>query len=82
MDHAETIDKGQSPLEVRECRLSPDIGWLIERYPEWENLSSIVVIDSERIIGETTTQETRYFFSSSQARAARILAAARLQWRV
>ncbi|NOS88534.1 MAG: ISAs1 family transposase [Methylococcaceae bacterium] len=45
-----------------------------------ELLSSIVAIDSQRIIGNTTTQETRYFISSSPAPAARMLAAVRLHW--
>ncbi len=61
MSHAETIDKGHGRIEVRQCQLSTDIDWLRERHPEWKNLSSIVAIDSERLIGETATQETRYF---------------------
>lgn len=80
MISAETIDKGHGRIEVRQCRLSTDIGWLRERHPEWKNLSSIVAIDSERLIGDTTTQETRYFISSSQASAAQMLAAVRLHW--
>lgn len=51
-----------------------------ERHPEWKNLSSIVAIDGERLVGDTTTQETRYFISSSQASAAQMLAAVRLHW--
>ncbi|SJM90942.1 transposase [Crenothrix polyspora] len=80
MSHAETIDKGHGRIEVRQCRLSTDIEWLKERHPEWKNLSSIIAIDSERLIGDTTTRETRYFISSSQAPAARMLAAVRLHW--
>lgn len=80
MSHAETIDKGHGRIEVRQCRLSTDIEWLKERHPEWKNLSSIIAIDSERLIGDTTTRETRYFISSSQAPAARMLAATRLHW--
>lgn len=34
----------------------------------------------ERLIGETTTRETRYFISSSLALASRILTAVRLHW--
>jgi len=82
MTSAETIDKGHGRIEVRHCRLSTDIDWLRERHPEWKNLSSIVAIDSERLIGDTTTQETRYFISSSPASAARMLAAVRLHWGV
>jgi predicted transposase YbfD/YdcC len=35
MSHAETVDKGHGRIEVRQCRLSTDIGWLRERHPEW-----------------------------------------------
>lgn len=80
MISAETVDKGHGRIEVRQCRLSTDIDWLRERHPEWKNLSSIVAIDGERLVGDTTTQETRYFISSSQASAAQMLAAVRLHW--
>jgi len=80
MTSAETVDKGHGRIEVRQCRLSTDIDWLRERHPEWKNLSSIVAIDSERRIGGTATQETRYFISSSPASAAQMLAAVRLHW--
>lgn len=82
MNHAETIDKGHGRIEVRQCRLSTDIDWLRERHPEWKNLSSIVAMDSNRLIGDTATQETRYFISSSPASAGQILAAVRLHWSI
>jgi len=72
---AETVDKGHGRIEVRRCRLSTDIGWLRERHPEWKGLNCIVAIDSERLIGDTATQETRYFISSSLATAPQVLAA-------
>jgi len=80
MTHAETVDKGHGRIEVRQCRLSTDIDWLKERHPEWKNLASIVAIDSERLIGDMATQETRYFISSSQVPAAQMLSAVRLHW--
>ena len=80
MTRAETVDKGHGRIEIRQCRLSTDIDWLRARHPEWKNMSGIVAIDSERLIGDTTTQETRYFISSSQAPAPQILAAVRLHW--
>jgi len=80
MEQAETLDKGHGRIEVRRCRVSTDIDWLKERHPEWSNLSSIVAITSERHIGETVTQETRYFISSSLIPAERMLAAVRLHW--
>ena len=78
MASAETVDKGHGRIEARQCRLSTDIDWLRGRHPEWKNLSSIVAIDCQRQVGDTATQETRYFISSSQAPAARMLAAVRL----
>ena len=78
MGRAETADKGHGRIEVRQCRLSTDIDWLRVRHPEWKNMGSIVAINSERIIGDTTAQETRYFISSSQATASQMLAAVRL----
>ena len=80
MTSAETIDRGHGRVEVRQCRLSADIDWLRERHPEWKNLNNIVAIDSQHFIGDTTTQETRYVISSSQASAAQMLAAVRLHW--
>lgn len=80
MEQAETLDKGHGRIEVRHCRVSTDIDWLKERHPEWTNLRSIVAITSERHIGETVTQETRYFISSALIPAERMLAAVRLHW--
>lgn len=82
MTRAETIDKGHGRIEVRQCRLSTDIDWLRERHPEWKMLSSIVAIDSERFIGDTSTQETRYFISSSLVQAEQIMAAVRRHWSI
>lgn len=77
---AETIDKGHGRVETRCCRLSTDIDWLRELHPEWKNLNSIIAIDSQRFIGDTITQETRYFISSSKVSATQMLAAVRLHW--
>jgi predicted transposase YbfD/YdcC len=80
MTRAETVDKGHGRIEVRQCRVSTDIDGLRVRHPEWKNLNSIVAIDSKRLTGDTTTQETRYFISSSLATAPQMLAAVRLHW--
>ena len=80
MEQAETLDKGHGRIEVRRCRVCTDIDWLKDRHPEWRNLNSIVAITSERHIGETVTQETRYFISSALIPAERMLTAVRLHW--
>lgn len=80
MTRAESVDKGHGRIEVRQCRVSTDIDWLRGRHTEWKNLNSIVAIDSERLTGDTTARETRYFISSSLASAPQMLAAVRLHW--
>ena len=80
MQRAETVDKGHGRIEVRRCRLSTDIEWLKQRHPEWENLNCIAAIDNERHIGESVTQETRYFIGSKVVAAQETLAAIRLHW--
>ncbi len=80
MTRAESVDKGHGRIEVRQCRVSTDIDWLRVRHPEWKNLGSIVAIDSERLTGDTTARETRYFISSSLISAPQMLAAVRLHW--
>lgn len=77
---AESIDKGHGRIEIRQCPVSTDIDWLRVRHPEWKNLNSIVAIDSERLIGDVTTQETRYCISSSLISATQMLVSVRLHW--
>lgn len=80
MTYAETVDKGHGRIEVRQCRLSTDIDWLRRLHPEWKNLNSIVAINSERLVGDTMSQETRYFIGSPLISAAQMMAAVRLHW--
>lgn len=74
------MDKGHGRIEIRRCRLSTDLEWLQPRHPEWNNLNSIVAVESERHLGETVSPETRYFISSSLTTAQGMLAAVRLPW--
>ncbi|MGZ5558008.1 MAG: hypothetical protein ACXWFX_04780 [Methylobacter sp.] len=55
--------------------MSTDIDWLRKRHPEWTHFNSIIAIDSERIIGETTIRETRHFISRSLISAEQMMAA-------
>lgn len=80
MSVAETLDNGHGRIEIRRCRLSTDIEWLQHRHPEWKHLNSIIAVESERHLGETVSQETRYFISSSLTAAPCMLAAVRLHW--
>jgi predicted transposase YbfD/YdcC len=65
-DEHEDTDAGHGRIEVRKAISTKDIGWLKERHPDWDNLNSIVVIESLRINKKTMkeTREKRYYISS------------------
>ena len=49
--------------EARRCWAATDLDWL-EGREEWEDLKSVVFIESERFIGDSLSVETRYYLSS------------------
>jgi predicted transposase YbfD/YdcC len=60
---AESTDKGHGRIEVRRISVSDDVEALVEA-ERWPALSSVIRVDSERIVKEKTSYETRYFISS------------------
>jgi predicted transposase YbfD/YdcC len=64
-DIYEEIDYGHGRLEKRKCSVINDLDYLLDK-ENWQNLQSIVKIDSERIIKKTgeIQQFTRYYISS------------------
>jgi predicted transposase YbfD/YdcC len=76
----EEIDGGHGRVEIRNCKVTKDIGWLQERHPQWKGLRSIVEIESTRIIKTLTTNEKRYYISSLEAEPDKILSAVRQHW--
>ena len=82
----ECIEKDHGRIETRRCWCVPTAdhkNWL-DTKNEWPQLNSIVMIEAERIIGNTRSSETRYFITSlpgSGKRAARKIAkAVRAHW--
>jgi len=64
----ETFDAGHGRFETRTIRATSDIEWLKEQHPKWAKLTSIVAVTSKRELKEKTTEDTRYFISSLEAR--------------
>ena len=62
-DYAETTDKGHGRIEVRRVWCTEDIVWL-EGKDAWKGLKGYVAVESERIVGDKTSRETRFFVSS------------------
>lgn len=59
----EMISKNHVSIEDRRYALSTDIDWLEQR-SEWTGLKSVVMVESNRMIGETTSTERRYYLTS------------------
>lgn len=79
--HAAT-DAGHGRIEERRCQAHGDIGWLKQRHPGWEALTSIAAVTSKRI-GKKTGEislETRFYITSLPPDPAAILAATRAHW--
>lgn len=81
--YCQTTDVGHGRKEVRRLWASADLDWLIQT-SAWAGLQSVVMVESERHVGDTVTRQRRYFLSSlaatDPADAARLLGAVRSHW--
>jgi predicted transposase YbfD/YdcC len=83
-DYHKTVNKGHGRIEVRECWTTSDPEYLqyIGLLAEWKGLQSIAMIQAERRVGEKTSVKQRYFISSLESNAQRLLHAARTYWEI
>jgi predicted transposase YbfD/YdcC len=81
-DYHRTEDRGHGRAEIRECWSTSDPEYLnyIGTLAEWRGLQSIVMIQTERQMGDQTTVTRRYFISSLRSDAERLLQAVRGHW--
>jgi len=77
----ETTDKGHGRIEIRKYWQTDHLV-SIESKGNWKGLSSIGMVQSERIIGENRTQETRYFISSLELDGEAFSRAVRSHWSI
>lgn len=80
-----TVSKDHGRLEVRQCWLMTRDDYLdaLGERPAWRNLNAIAMIRSERQVGNApTVVTTRYYISSLNGDAQRVLAAVRSHWGV
>ncbi len=78
-DTWEITEKGHGRIEERFYLQSGEVKWMEDR-GKWKDLKSIGFVDSKRIIGEKTSEETRYFLSSLPQDAAQFAKAVRGHW--
>jgi predicted transposase YbfD/YdcC len=80
--YAKEVQKGHGRIDVRECWVTADPEYLasVGQAQKWSNLQSIVMIVRKRIIAGEETIKTRFYISSLEANAKRILTATRQHW--
>lgn len=71
---------GHGRTELREIYVTENIDWLPQK-DKWQNLKSIIMVRSERIVsGQPPSYERRYYISSLPARALEIANIIRKHW--
>ena len=81
-DFCETVEKGHGRIEKRRCWVISEQECLeyINDGGQWKSLSSIGMVESERIVDGKTSVETRYYILSLPGYAGRLLSASRGHW--
>jgi predicted transposase YbfD/YdcC len=82
--YAKTVNKNHGRIEIRQCWAISDPEYLssIREKERWPGLKSLIRIESERKIGETTESQVSYFITSLENDAKKILNAKRSHWGV
>lgn len=78
VDYHETIDGDHGRIETRRYWATSDIAWL-DTGP-WKNLSTIVMVQRERILDGAASVETSYYITSLKSDAGLIARAVRGHW--
>ena len=82
VDYHRTFNKGHGRTETRQCWVisDPDHVRYLDEYKDWEKLTSIVMVETERLIGEHRKVESRYYISSLPGDARTLLEVTRGHW--
>ncbi len=62
LGHHRQWPEGRGRDELRRCWASSDLCWL-EGWEGWEDLKSVVMVEAERFIGDSSSVETRSYLS-------------------
>ncbi len=80
----QTVDKGHGRLEIRECWTTsqPDYFPFVRNASAWPNLRTLAMVRAERRQGEKVSVEVRYYLSSLESEADKLLHAIRTHWSI
>ena len=83
-DYQKTIEKGHGRIEIRECWTTAHPDYLASLYkPEqWPGLQTVVMVCTERRVGDLSEKETRYYISSLPSDAKQLLDTVRAHWHI
>jgi len=83
-DYDQTTDKDHGRLELRQCWTIAEAALVdyLRNRAGWRNLRTIVKVVAERQVNGETTRAARYFISSLDGDARRMLNAVRGHWRI
>jgi predicted transposase YbfD/YdcC len=81
-DYAKSVNKDHGRIEIRQCWAISDPEYLaqIRDRERWHGLKSLAMIVSERRIGDQSEVQTRYFITSLDNQAEKILKVKRSHW--
>jgi predicted transposase YbfD/YdcC len=84
LDYHKTVNKGHGRIEVRECWSTshPEYLNLIRGAQNWVGLRSIAMVICTRIIDGRETRSVRFYISSLESNAKRILHIVRKHWSI
>jgi predicted transposase YbfD/YdcC len=77
----QTVDGDHGRIETRTTTVIHDVTWLQERH-DWPGLRSVVVVESEREIGDKVERETRFYITSLVLLATMLAPIIRSHWAI
>jgi predicted transposase YbfD/YdcC len=69
-DYSSEISGDHGRIETRKVWYSQDVQWMTDM-KDWPGISSLIAIESQRVQGDTTAVERRYFISSLSGKNAK-----------
>lgn len=79
-DYYESQDAGHGRIEHRQCWSIAPATECFSSLDKWDGLSSIVMVKSRRELKGTVTEDTRFYITSIESNAKKILDASRQHW--
>lgn len=77
----QTVDGDHGRIETRTYTVIHDVAWLHERH-DWPGLQGVVMVESEREMGDKTERETRFYITSLLWLAIQLAPVIRGHWAV